>query len=105
MVSCSVLSDSVQLFGLSPTRFLCPVDFTGMNTEWVDIFPFQVIFPNSGVEPASPEKGFFTCWNNEKRSYSFLQWKNAEKISKGKRLPSNVQSKSRVGFLAPLPVE
>ena len=31
-VSCSVVSDSLQLHGLEPTRFLCPWDSPGKNT-------------------------------------------------------------------------
>ena len=54
--------------------------------------------PNSGIEPASPAKGFFTCWNIGEHSHSFLQWKNAEQISKGKRLPSKVQRKPGARF-------
>ena len=37
MLSCSVISDSLQPHGLYPTRFLCPWDFPGRILEWVAI--------------------------------------------------------------------
>ena len=76
MLSCSVMSDSLQLHGLWPTRLLCPWDFTGKNTAVGCHFLLQGIFlhllhsrvdsspseppgkpwsyPNMGVRPWEP---------------------------------------------------
>ena len=60
MLSCSVVSDSLQPHGLQPTRLLCPWNFPGKNTGVGCHFLFQPV-----IEPwslASPELagGFFT---------------------------------------------
>ena len=74
------------------------MDFTGTNTEWVDIFPFQVIFPTQGLNlhllkkvslPAETLRNIVTASYSER-----MQRKSA----KGKRLPSKIQRKLRVGF-------
>ena len=45
---CSVVSDSLQPFGLQPTRLLCPWDFPGKNTGMGCHFLLQGIFPTQG---------------------------------------------------------
>ena len=44
-VICLVLSDSLRLHGLQPTRLLCPWDFPGKNTGVGCDFLLQGIFP------------------------------------------------------------
>ena len=59
------MSDSLQPYGLQPTRLLCPWDSPGKNPE-VDCHVFlQGIFPTPGIKPASLMSpaltgGFFT---------------------------------------------
>ena len=45
---------TLQIHGLQPTRFLCPCDFPGKNTEAGCYFLLKGIFPDPGIEPASP---------------------------------------------------
>ena len=45
------MSDSLQLYGLQPTRLLCPWDFLGKNTRVGCHFPLQGIFPTQGYNP------------------------------------------------------
>ena len=45
MLSCSVMSDSLQPHGLRPSRFLCPWSFPGKNTGVGFCFLLQGIFP------------------------------------------------------------
>ena len=47
----SVVSDSLQCYGLQPSRFLCPWDFPGKNTEVGCHFLLQGIFPTRGLNP------------------------------------------------------
>ena len=47
--SCSVLSDSLQHYGLQPTRLLCPWDIPGKNTGVGCPFLFQEICPAQGL--------------------------------------------------------
>ena len=44
LLSCSVVSDSLGLFGLKPSRLLCPWDFPGKNTGVGGLFLLQGIF-------------------------------------------------------------
>ena len=47
---CSVAqSDSLQLHGLLPARFLCPWNFLGENTGVACLFLLQGIFPTQGL--------------------------------------------------------
>ena len=51
-VSCSVMSNSFQLHGLEPTRFLCPWDSLGKNTGvGCHDFFFQGIFATQSLNP------------------------------------------------------
>ena len=50
-VSHSVMSDSLQLHGLQPARFLCPWDSPGKNTGVGTHFILQGIFPEPGIKP------------------------------------------------------
>ena len=45
---CSVVSDSLQLYGLQPSRLLCPWDSPGKNTRGYSHFLLQGIFPTQG---------------------------------------------------------
>ena len=45
-------SDSLQPYGLGPTRLLCPWDSSGKNTGMVAM-PSSGDFPNSGIEHLS----------------------------------------------------
>ena len=47
-VGCSVMSDSLGLHGLQPTRFLCPWNFPGKNTGIGSHSLLQGIFPTQG---------------------------------------------------------
>ena len=52
MISRSVMSDSLQLHGLQPTRLLCPWDSQARTLEWP--FPSPGDLPNPGTEPEPP---------------------------------------------------
>ena len=45
---------TLQLHGLQPIGLLCPCDFPGKNTEAGCHFLLKGIFPDPGIEPASP---------------------------------------------------
>ena len=48
------MSDSLQLYGLYPDRFLCPLDSPGKDTA-VCCYPLlQGNLPDPGIEPTSP---------------------------------------------------
>ena len=47
-VLCAVVLDSLQPYGLSLTRLLCPWDFPGKNTGVGYHFLLQGIFPTKG---------------------------------------------------------
>ena len=49
--SCSVMSDSLQPFGLQPPRLLCPCDFSGKNTGMGCHFFLQGIVLTQGSKP------------------------------------------------------
>ena len=51
MLSCSVMSDSLQPYGLYPARLLCPWDFPGKNTGMGCYVLLQGIFPIQGLNP------------------------------------------------------
>ena len=48
------MSDSLHLYGHSPTRFLCPWDFSRQESWSVLPFPSPGDFPNPGIKPRSP---------------------------------------------------
>ena len=50
----SDLSNSLQLYGLWPTRLLCPLDCPGENTGQGRHFLLQSIFLNQGLNQRSP---------------------------------------------------
>ena len=52
MVKRSVTSYLLQLHGLWPSRFLCPSDFLGKNTEVGCHFLLRGIFLNQGLKPS-----------------------------------------------------
>ena len=52
VLSCSVVSDSLQPHGLYSTRLLCPWDFPGKNTGVGWCFLLQRIFQTQGVNPS-----------------------------------------------------
>ena len=54
MLSCSILSDSLQPFGLQPARLLYPWDSPGKNTGVGCHFLLQEDLPNPEVESGSP---------------------------------------------------
>ena len=49
--SCTVVSDSLQPYGLRPARLLCPWNFPGKNTRAGCHFLLQRIFPTQGSNP------------------------------------------------------
>ena len=55
VLSRSVASDSLQCYGLSPTRVLCPWDSPGKNTGLVCHVHLQRIFPIQGLNSKSPK--------------------------------------------------
>ena len=61
-VSHSVVSHSLQPYGLWPTRLLCLWDSSGKNTGLGCHFLLQGNLPNSGIEHTFPalSGGFFT---------------------------------------------
>ena len=66
LLSCKVMSDSLQPHGPQPTRLLCPWDFTG-NNNWSGLlflspgeFPYTRIEPMSPVSPAVAGRFFIT---------------------------------------------
>ena len=54
MLSCSILSDSLQPFGLQPARLLYPWDSPGKNSGVGCHFLLQEDLPNPEVESGSP---------------------------------------------------
>ena len=69
---------TLQLHGLQPTRLLCPCDFPGKNTEAGCHFLLKGIFPDPGIEPASPTSSalagrFFTTEPPGKLIHSITQ--------------------------------
>ena len=48
----ALVSDSLPLHELQPTRLLCPQDSPGKDTEWVAISSSGDL-PNPGIEPTS----------------------------------------------------
>ena len=54
MLSHLVVSDSLRLHGLLPTRLLCPWDFSGKNAEASCHFLLQGIFSTQGSNPRLP---------------------------------------------------
>ena len=54
VLSCSVMSDSLQLHGLWPARLLCSWDFPGKNTGVGCYTLLQGIFPTQGSSPGLP---------------------------------------------------
>jgi len=55
MHTCSLVSYPLQLYGLQPTRLLCPWNFPGKNTGVGRHFPLAGDLPNSGIKPMSLE--------------------------------------------------
>ena len=55
LCGCSVVSDSLQPYGLQPARNPCPWDFPGKNTDSGLPFPPSGDLPDPGIEPVSPE--------------------------------------------------
>ena len=51
LFSCSVVSDSLQCYGLVPARLLCPWDSPGENTGVGLHALLQGIFPTQGLNP------------------------------------------------------
>ena len=54
VLSCSVMSDSLRLFGLWPARLLCPWDFFKQEYWSGLLFSSPGDLPNPGVELTSP---------------------------------------------------
>ena len=50
---CSVMSDSLQPYGLKPTRLLCPWSFSWQEYRGGLPFPTPGDLPNPGTEPTS----------------------------------------------------
>ena len=50
VLSRSVVSNSLQPYGLQPTRFLCPWDFPGKNNAVGCLFLLQGIFLTQGLK-------------------------------------------------------
>ena len=58
-----VVSDSLQLHGLQPTRLLCPCNSPGSNTGVGYHFLLQGIFPTQGLHSVSCTAGrLFIIW-------------------------------------------
>ena len=71
VISCSVMSDSLQLHGREPTRLLCPWDFPGKNTGLGCHFLLQGIFPIQGLNP------YLLCllyWQADSLLLSLYRW-------------------------------
>ena len=60
LFSCSVVSNSLQPYGLQPTRLLCPWDFQGRNTGGGCDFLLQRISQPSNQTHVSCTGRFFT---------------------------------------------
>ena len=73
VLSCSVIPDSLWLYGLKPVSILCPWDFPGKNTGLVAISSSRGS-SNPRIEPVSPSLAgrFFTSEPPE--SPSNIQW-------------------------------
>ena len=55
--SCSVVSDSLQPYGLQPSKLLCPWDSPGQNTGVSCHSLLQEIYPTQGSNPGLPHCG------------------------------------------------
>ena len=75
LLSCWVVSNSLQLHALQPARLLCPWDFPGQE-QWIGLpFPSLGDIPNLGTEPTSPALAgeFFTTAPPEMPLYLFIE--------------------------------
>ena len=69
-VSCWVVSDFLRVYGLQPTRLLCPWDSPGKNTGVDCHFRFQGIFPIQRLNLISCSAGrFYTIWATRDAPY------------------------------------
>ena len=66
-VNRSVMSDSLQPYGLQPAWLLCPWNFPGKNTG-VDSYPFSKASsqPSDWTRVSYTAGKFFTVWNHSK---------------------------------------
>ena len=76
LVSCSVVSDSLQPHGLWPTRLLCPWGFSRQE-DWSGLLlPYPADLPNPGIEPGSSTlQEDSTIWANIfQQTFKCLCW-------------------------------
>jgi len=74
LLSCSVLSDSLQPHGLKPTRLLCPWGFPGRNTGMGCHALLQGIVPTQGLSSALPHCRWILYHLNQQGSPRILAW-------------------------------
>ena len=68
------VSDSLQLYGLQPTRLLCPWNFPGKNIGTGCHFLFQRIFPTQGSNPGLLHCRRIVYQLSHKGSPRILEW-------------------------------
>ena len=96
MLSCSVLSDSLQPHGLLPARLLCPWNSLGKNTAVGCCAFLQETFPNPGIKSSSPAFRQILCYLSHLGSPRILEWV-AYPFSRGSSQPRN---QTRVSCIA-----
>ena len=93
LLSCSVVSDSLQINGLQPTMLLCPWDSPAKNTGVGCPFPFHGISrPGDQTHVSCIAGGFFTTEPSEKpptptpkqeSCTEFAPWRSKDQIFPG----------------------
>ena len=96
VLSCSVLSDSLQPHGLLPARLLCPWNSLGKNTAVGCCAFLQETFPNPGIKSSSPAFRQILCYLSHLGSPRILEWV-AYPFSRGSSQPRN---QTRVSCIA-----
>ena len=75
-VSCSVVSDSLRLHGLKPTRLLCPWNSPGKNTGVGCHALLQGIFPTQGWQLGFPRCRQILYHLSHQCAYTYLKVEN-----------------------------
>ena len=96
VLSCTVMSDSLQPHGLWPARLLCPWDSPGKNTGVGCHVFFQGIFPTQGLNPDLLHCRQILYHLSHQRTQGILEWV-AYLFSRGSYQPRN---QTRVSYIA-----
>ena len=105
-LSCSVMSDSLQLHGLSPARLLCPWDSPGKNTGVGCYALPQSVFPTHWLNPGLPHCRQILYHLSHQENPRILE-RIAHPLSRGSSWPRNRAGVSCIagGFFTSLAME